>query len=53
MKTLKNPVSGEIKRVSDDQARELARYGWRYVPKSAWKAYKADGLRMAARGRRV
>lgn len=53
MKTLKNPVSGQIKRVSDGEARELARYGWQYVPKAAWKAHKAEGLRLAAKGRRV
>lgn len=37
MKCIKNLVTGEIKRVSDETAYQLETKGWKYVPKSEWK----------------
>lgn len=37
MKCLRNALTGEIKRVTDNEAKHLASYSWRYVPKSTWK----------------
>lgn len=53
MKCVKADTTGEVKRVDGREARRLVAYGWRYVPKAEWKAYKANGLRLAAKGRRV
>ena len=36
MKTIKK--GKEIKRVSDDNAAESTKNGWKYCPKSEWKA---------------
>ena len=39
MKCIKNNLSGEVKRLSDDRAKVLVEKGMAvYVPKSAWKA---------------
>ncbi len=37
MKCMKNPITGEIKRVTEAEARKLARYSWVYVSKGEWK----------------
>ena len=37
MKCVKN-ASNEVRRVSEDRAKELVTKGWAYVPKSEWKA---------------
>jgi len=37
MKCLLNPVSGEVKRVPDSEARYLASYGWVYIPKAKYR----------------
>lgn len=39
MKCMRNPTTGEVKRVQDPEASRLARYGWQYVPKSVFKAW--------------
>jgi len=38
MKCLKNVKTGNIVRVSDTQAFQMAGSTWTYVPKSEWKA---------------
>ncbi len=51
MKCLRNPITGELKRVSEPEGRRLAAYGWTYVPKGEWKrAHRPDyaGMRQAA-----
>jgi len=40
MKTIKK--SKEIKRVSDDNAAELTKKGWKYCPKSEWREKVRD-----------
>lgn len=45
MKTILNEKTGEVKRVSDEDARKLVnakRSVWKYCPKSLWK--KADKM---------
>jgi hypothetical protein len=37
MKTIKNILNAEVKRVSDDKAEEMTKEGWDYCPKSEWK----------------
>lgn len=37
MKCLRNPVTGELKRVHDHEARKMASYGWLYVTKGEYK----------------
>ncbi len=37
MKCVKNPITGEIKRVTESEARKLARYSWVYVSKGEYK----------------
>jgi len=49
MKCLLNPISGEIKRVPDHEARKLAGYGWVYVAKNQYKAWKAKEIVQAVR----
>lgn len=39
MKRLRNPTTGEIRRVPDHQAKHLASYGWTYVSKGEWKRH--------------
>ena len=40
MKCVENTHTGKLLRVSDEEAHELtsANVGWKYVPKSKWKA---------------
>ena len=40
MKCLKNKETGNIIRVDDKQAYQMAGHTWQYVPKSEWKATK-------------
>lgn len=42
MKCLRNPITDEVRRVSDPEARHLASFGWVYVPKSVYKRRQAD-----------
>lgn len=37
MKCIKNPVSGEIKRVDEYTAKNYVKYGWVYVTKGEYK----------------
>ena len=37
MKCIKNIITGEVKRVSDDRAMESLTKSWFFVPKSEWK----------------
>lgn len=56
MKCLRNPMTGELKRVPEHEARKLAAYGWTYVTKGEWKrsvqpnltAIKAQAASIAA-----
>lgn len=38
MKCLKNQKTGNIVRVPDQQANQMAGSTWQYIPKSEWKA---------------
>ena len=38
MKCVKNVLSGDVKRVSDEAASKMTKEGWDYCPKSLWKA---------------
>ena len=38
MKCLKNSKTGNIIRVTDEQANQMVGNTWQYVPKSEWKA---------------
>lgn len=38
MKCMLNPISGEIKRVLEHEAKHLASYGWRYLSKEQYKS---------------
>jgi hypothetical protein len=38
MKCLKNSKTGNIVRVPDQQANQMAGSTWQYIPKSEWKA---------------
>ena len=40
MKCLKNTKTGNIIRVSDVQAHQMAGNQWKYVPKSEWKGVR-------------
>jgi len=40
MKCLKNTKTGNIIRVSDVQANQMAGNTWKYVPKTEWKGVK-------------
>ena len=51
MKCVQHPISGEVKRVSESDARRLVGYAWRYVPKQAYKDWKAKELTQAVRRR--
>lgn len=37
MKCVKNHLNGEIRRVTEYEAKKLAAYGWTYVTKGEWK----------------
>lgn len=39
MKCILNPTTGEIKRLSEAQARNYVKYGWQYTSKSRYKAW--------------
>jgi len=39
MKCLRNPVSGEICRVTETEAKRLASYGWEYITKGEYKRH--------------
>lgn len=49
MKCLRNPMTGEVRRVSDKEARHLASYGWTYTTKSVWKAEVRNKYRVGAK----
>jgi len=51
MKCVQHPISGEVKRVSESDARRLVGYAWVYVPKQAYKDWKAKELTQAVRRR--
>lgn len=44
---VQNPISLEIKRVPDTEAHRLVGYGWRYVPKAAYKAWQVQKMEEA------
>lgn len=48
MKCLRNPLTGEVKRVQDPEASRLARYGWHYVTKSVFKAWVIENAKRKA-----
>jgi len=48
MKCMKNPTTNEVKRLNETRAKELAAKGWRYVPKSEWKASEGTSWRKNA-----
>jgi signal recognition particle subunit SEC65 len=37
MKCIKNQKTGEIKRVTNEDAYQMETRGWSYIPKSEWK----------------
>ena len=37
MKTLQNLKTGEVKRLSDQEAHKTVGTSWKFVPKSVWK----------------
>lgn len=37
MKCIKNRTTGEVRRVSNEEAWKLESRGWNYIPKSEWK----------------
>jgi len=39
MKCIKNPATGDIKRVPDQEAFDLVKEGWGFCPKHEWKKY--------------
>jgi len=39
MKCIKNPATGDIKRVPDQEAFSLAEEGWGFCPKHEWKQH--------------
>lgn len=39
MKCVKNPLTGEVKRLDDLAARKLISYSWVYVTKSEYRAW--------------
>lgn len=41
MKCVKNPMTGEVRRVADDEAKRLAYFGWEYISKTEWKGENA------------
>lgn len=50
MKCIQNPISKEIRRLSNDEAAyNVIYYRWVYVSKAQYKAQKAEGLRQAVR----
>ena len=38
MKCVRNNQTGEVKRVSDERAKELTKKDWVFIPKTEWKA---------------
>lgn len=47
MKCMQNPVTGEIVRVTDKEAKRLYSYGWKYIPKEVWKKLRVKALAKA------
>ena len=44
MKCLKNTKTGNIIRVSDTQANQMAGNQWKYVPKTEWKGLSKENV---------
>ena len=52
MKCIKNPITGEVKRLDEAKAKRLVRdYAWAWASKQAWKDWKAKELTQAVRRR--
>lgn len=50
-KSIRNPATGETRRVSDAEARQLTDQGWQYISKGDWKRARSaqEATRVAPR----